>query len=97
MVPAAVSSLFADMNMRGFLSISDFPLMAQTMMAQVNLRTWSLTDVMIAIIILAACIGILYIAMNVFGVQIPQWAVQIFWIVVVAVIAILAIRFLTSM
>lgn len=57
---------------------------------------WSFSGIVIGIIIIAAIIGILYVALKVFGVQIPQWAMQIFWIVVVAVVAIFAIKFLVS-
>jgi hypothetical protein len=58
---------------------------------------WGLVDIIIAIIIIAAAIGIMYVALRVFGVAIPPWVVQIFWIVVVAFVAIFAIRLLFSM
>lgn len=49
------------------------------------------------IIIIAACVGILYVALTVFKVQIPYWVVQIFWIVVVAAVALIAINFIASL
>lgn len=58
---------------------------------------WGLVEIIIAIIIIGAAIGIMYIALQKFGVAIPAWAVQIFWIVIVAFVAIFAIRLLFSM
>jgi hypothetical protein len=68
------------------------------MFADIMIRTqWSIGDLLIAVIIIAACIGIVYVALRVFGVSIPAWAVQIFWIVVVACVAIFAIRLVLSL
>ena len=60
-------------------------------------RTWGFGDIMVAIIIVAAVICITWLALRHFGVEIPQIAVQIFWIVVVAFLAVLAIKFLLAM
>lgn len=57
----------------------------------------SITGFLIWLVIVCACVGIAVIAMRTFGVTPPPWAVQIFWIVVVAVVAILAIRFVASL
>lgn len=51
-----------------------------------------IVQILIIIIVIAACIGILWVALRQFGVSIPPFVVQIFWIVVCAVIAILAIK-----
>ena len=56
-----------------------------------------LAQVLIYIIVIAAAIGILFLALKYFGVQIPPIAVQIFWICLVAFLAIVAIRFLLSL
>lgn len=58
---------------------------------------WTFGKVIIAIIISAACVGILYVALGVFGVAIPAWVVTIFWIVVVAMVAIIAVKFLLKL
>ncbi len=58
---------------------------------------WSLIEVVVAIIIIAAVIAVMYIALRQFGVGIPPWVIQIFWVVVVAFVAIFAIRLLMSM
>ncbi len=58
---------------------------------------WGIGDIVIAIIICLAVIGVAVIACRVMGFAIPQWVWQIVAIVVVAVIAILAIRFLLTL
>jgi hypothetical protein len=57
---------------------------------------YSLIHLVILAIIVCAVVGIALVAIRASGVSIPDWAVRIFWIVVVAVIAILAIRFLVG-
>ncbi len=61
------------------------------------IQSWGLVEILIAVVIIAACVGIVYVALRVFGVTIPPWVVQIFWIVVVAIVAIFAIRFVASL
>jgi hypothetical protein len=56
-----------------------------------------ITHILIWVIVIAAAIGIMIVALRVFQVQIPAWAVQIFWIVVVAIVAIFAIRIVMSL
>lgn len=65
--------------------------------AAVNFQTWGITDFLIAIVIVAACVGIMYVALRVFGVTIPAWVVQIFWICICACVAIAAIRFVSTL
>lgn len=67
------------------------------LLAQMNWRAMSFGEILVLIIVVAACIGILYVALRAFGVGIPPWVVQIFWIVVVAFVAILAIRFVLTL
>jgi uncharacterized protein (DUF983 family) len=54
----------------------------------------SLIQIIIAAIVLAGVIGIALIAIRQAGLNIPSWVIQIFWIVVVVVVAVFAIRFL---
>lgn len=58
---------------------------------------WGIGHVLIAIIVIAAVVGITYAALKEFGVAIPAVVIKIFWIVVVAALAILAIKFLLSL
>lgn len=58
---------------------------------------WSLVDILIAVVVIAACVALVWVAIRQFGIAIPDWVMQVFWIVVVAVVVIFAIRFITSM
>ncbi len=50
----------------------------------------------ILVIIVAAVAAIVFIALRQMGVAIPPWVVQVFWVLVVAVVCIAAIKFLLS-
>ena len=50
----------------------------------------------IAVIIVAAVVAIVFVACRQMGVEIPGWVVQVFWILVVAVVCIAAIRLLLT-
>lgn len=54
-------------------------------------------NLLIYVIVIGAVIGIVYVALQQFGVAIPAWATKIFWIVVVAFVAIFAIKLILSM
>lgn len=53
--------------------------------------------IIIDVIIIAACIAVLYDMYGVFGIRIPPWVVRIFWICLAAAIGIIAIRFILSL
>lgn len=55
---------------------------------------WTILHYIVVFIVVCAAIGIMYVALAKFGVTIPDWVVKIFWIVVVAFVAIVAIKFL---
>lgn len=63
------------------------------MLAQVILAG-DISQLVISIIVIAAVIGIGLIVVRQSGIAIPPWIVQIFWIVLLACVAIYAIRFL---
>ena len=46
------------------------------------------------LILIAACVAIALIAIRAMGIDVPSWVIQILWVVVIAVVAIAAIRFL---
>lgn len=48
------------------------------------------------IIIVAAIAAIVFVACKAMGVAIPAWVIQVFWILVIAVVCILAIKFLVG-
>lgn len=64
---------------------------------QQPMSAWGIADFLVLIVLLGAAIAITYVALNYFGVAIPDWVIKIFWIVVVAAVAIFAIRFLFSL
>jgi hypothetical protein len=61
------------------------------------IATWSIVDILIAIVIIAACVGLMYVALQQFGVSIPPFAIKCFWIVVVAFVVIFCIRLVAGM
>lgn len=63
----------------------------------VNFGAWTVGEIVIAIIIIAAVVGICYAALNYFGVQVPPIVIKIIGIVLVAALAIIAVRFLLSL
>lgn len=58
---------------------------------------WTFGELAIALVIVLAVIAVVYVATKAFGIPIPQWLIQIVAIVVVAAVAIIAIRFLLSL
>ncbi len=64
---------------------------------QTHYSGWGWADWFILIIVVAACCGIVGVALRVFGVVIPEWVQRILWIVACAVLAILAIRLIASL
>ncbi len=47
--------------------------------------------------IIAAVVAVVYAALREFGIEIPPFVVRVFWILVVAVLAVFAIRVLLSL
>jgi hypothetical protein len=64
-----------------------------TLLAQAAI-TGTIGQWVITAIIVAAILAILMILVRAWGIQIPPWVIQIGWICLVAVIAVVAIRFL---
>jgi hypothetical protein len=58
--------------------------------------SYSVAQIAIAIVVIAAIIALVYIALRQFGVAIPAWVQQVMWILAVACVIILAIRFLAG-
>lgn len=54
-------------------------------------------QLLIYVVIIAACVALVYVALRQFNVTIPPWVIQVFWIVVVAFVVIFAIRLVLSM
>lgn len=56
-----------------------------------------LGELLVTVVVVAALIAVVWIALRAFGMSPPPWAVQILWVVVIAVVAVVAIRFLLSL
>jgi ethanolamine transporter EutH len=61
------------------------------------LAGWSLVDLAIAVVVLAAVVALVYVALRQFGIAIPAWFQQVVWIVIVAVVVVVAIKFIASL
>jgi predicted cobalt transporter CbtA len=66
------------------------------MLAQLVLHGWGLGEILVAIVVVAACVALVYVALKQFGITIPAWVQQVFWICVCAFVVILAIRLVLS-
>ncbi len=58
---------------------------------------YSIVHLLIMAIVIAGVIAIAYVGFRKLGVQPPDWIVQIFWIVVVVVVCIFAIKLIMGM
>ena len=66
------------------------------LLAQVG-STYSIASIAIWVIVVIAVLAILHLAITKLGLNVPDWAVQVFWIIVIAVALIWAIKFLVGM
>jgi hypothetical protein len=57
---------------------------------------WSLGELLIAVVIIAACVALVYVALRQFEIEIPRWMIQVFRIIIVALVIIFAIRLVLS-
>jgi hypothetical protein len=58
---------------------------------------YSIGQIAIAVVIVAAVVALVYIALRQFGIAIPEWVVQVFWVLIVAFVIIFAIKLVLSM
>ena len=61
------------------------------------MKGWTITQWIMAIILAAAAIAILMIALPAMGIAIPGWAMNMLWVIVIAICAMAAIRVIASM
>lgn len=66
-------------------------------MLAVIVQRWSLVDMAIAVVVIAALCALVFVALRQFGVAIPGWVMNVVWIIVVAFVVIFAIRLIASM
>lgn len=68
-----------------------------SLLALVSLTGWTLLGLAHAIIIIAAVVAIVFIALRKFGITIPDWLVSMFWVIVVAFVALFALELLGNL
>jgi hypothetical protein len=56
----------------------------------------NIVSLIITFIIVAACVAIAVVACSAMGIAIPGWVMQIGWIIVIVVVAVVAIKFVVS-
>lgn len=61
------------------------------------MKGWSITQWVMAIILVAAAVAILMIALPAMGISVPGWAINMMWVIIIAVCAMAAIRVIASM
>ena len=66
------------------------------MFAALHPNTWTLSELAISIVIIAAVVALVWVALKQFEIKVPDWVQQVFWIIVVAFVIILAIRLVMS-
>lgn len=69
--------------------------MSIALLAQIG--GYTVGQLAIGLILILAIVAAVYVVARALGVQIPPVAVQLFWIVVIAALGIIAIRFLLSL
>ena len=59
--------------------------------------SWSWTGIAIGVVLAIVIIGIVWVVIKESGVPIPAWVLKILWLVLLAVVAIVAIKFVASL
>ncbi len=67
------------------------------LIADINFKSMSFGEILRAVVIVAALVAIVVVALRAFEIEIPGWLVKIFWIVVIAVVAIGAIHLILNL
>lgn len=67
------------------------------MFADIMVRSWGIGEIAIAIVVIAAICALVMIALSKFGIAIPEWIKQVIWVVIAAMVIILAIQFVMSL
>ncbi len=58
---------------------------------------YTIGQIAIAVIVIAAIVGIVYVALRQSGVVIPEWVKQVMWIVVAAFVCVFAVKVLLTL
>lgn len=66
-------------------------------LAAFDFMSMSFERMAIIVVIIAAVVAAVFVALKQYGLQIPAWVAQLFWIVVVTIAAIFVIKLLISL
>lgn len=58
------------------------------------MRNWTIMQWIVAVICIAAALAILFIVLPLLGFAVPGWVMSIFWVLVIAAVAIGALAFI---
>ena len=58
---------------------------------------WGISEIAIAVVIVAAVVALVVIALRQFRITIPEWVIQVMWVLAVAFVIIIAIRLVARM
>jgi hypothetical protein len=61
------------------------------------IHAWSFWDFLVLVIVIAGCLGVTYIVLQVCEVTVPPWVWKIIFIVGAVILGVWAIRFMASM
>lgn len=62
-----------------------------------HLYGYSAGEIAIGIVVIAALVALVLIALNQFGIKVPEWVKQVGWVLIVALVIIISIRLVMSM
>lgn len=69
----------------------------RSVIGQIIPAGYSIGQLAIAAVIVAAIVALVFVALNRFGIPVPTWVVQVFWIIIVAFVVICAIKIVIGM
>jgi hypothetical protein len=61
------------------------------------IHEWSILAILIAVIVIAGGVAVMYIILRKLGITVPDWIVQIFWVLVAVFVGVFALKLLWSM
>lgn len=66
-------------------------------MFAVLIAGYSLIQIAVAVVVIAAVCALVAIALRQFGIALPSWVTQALWVIAIAIVIIMAIRLVGSM
>lgn len=62
-----------------------------------QIGAYSIGQIAILCVVIAAIVALVFIALRKFGIAIPDWVVQVFWVIVVTFVVVGAIKLVMAM